>query len=258
MNILKKILQEKEKSIYQAKQKNSLDELIFRLKYAPRIISFKKRLKKRNGLALIAEIKKSSPSLGVIRKGFNPLKIAKTYERLGVDCLSVLTEEKFFDGNIKYIKKIKENVELPILRKDFIIDEYQIYESRLFGADAILLIASILSLVKLKKFLDIAKSLKLDCLVECENLTSLKKALSVQAEIIGINNRNLHNFKTDINRTRRLIKFIPEDRIIVSESGIKTKQDIEFLKDLGVDAVLIGEAFMRSKDITKKFKELFS
>lgn len=256
-NILDKIIQEKKKALKQSKKARPLVSLVRQLRHASRIRSFKQALKKAKRLALIAEIKRASPSKGLIRKDFKPLKIAKIYEKCGADCLSVLTDEKFFKGSLGYIKKIKEEVKLPILRKDFIIDDYQIYESRLYGADAILLISEILPIAKLKKFIYLAKKLRLDCLVECNCLSGLKKTLKSQADIIGINNRNLHNFKVDINTTKRLIKFIPSGKIVVSESGIKTKKDIKFLKSLGVGSVLIGEAFMRSKNIAAKIKELF-
>lgn len=257
MNILDKIIREKKKAVARAKRNKPLDVLIKQLSSTPKARLFKKALNKKGRLSLIAEIKKSSPSAGIIRKDFNPARIAKTYQDAGADCLSVLTEEKFFSGRLDYIQKIKKEVRLPILRKDFIIDAYQIYESRAYGADAILLISTILPVEKLKKFIILAKRLKLDCLVECDCLASLRKALKAGAEIIGINNRDLHNFKVEINRTKRLIKYIPKNKIIVSESGIKGKKDIEFLKNLGVDAVLIGEAFMRSKNIEAKIKELF-
>lgn len=256
MNILNKIILEKKKQIQLAKKKRPLDNLIQGLKDAPEARSFKKALNKKGRLSLIAEIKKASPSAGIIRNNFNPVEIAKLYERSGADCLSVLTDEKFFGGRLDYIQKIKKEVRLPVLRKDFIIDEYQIYESRAYGADAILLISTILPLEKLKKFISLSKKLKLDCLVECDCLASLKKALGAGADIIGVNNRDLHNFKVDINRTKRLIKFIPKNKIVISESGIKTRADIEFLKSLGASAVLIGETFMRSKNIGAKVKEL--
>ncbi|PIQ88854.1 MAG: indole-3-glycerol phosphate synthase [Candidatus Omnitrophica bacterium CG11_big_fil_rev_8_21_14_0_20_42_13] len=255
MNILDKIIAEKKKEIGRVKKKMP-QGLLIRQRGAIKINSFKQALKKKNKFGLIAEIKKASPSRGIIRNNFNPLEIAKIYKKAGADCLSVLTDEKFFKGRLDYIKDIKKSVKLPVLRKDFIIDEYQIYESRFYGADAVLLISSILSVKNLKKFLLLAKKLKLDCLVECGSASEIRKALSAGAEIIGINNRDLHNFKVDINRTRRLIKFIPKNKIIVSESGIKTGKDVNFLKKLGVDAVLIGEAFMRSKDIEKKAEEL--
>ena len=169
----------------------------------------------------------------------------------------MLTEVRFFKGRLDYLKDIRKKVKLPILRKDFIIDEYQIYESRVYGADAILLISSILPIEKLKSFLNIAKKLKLDCLVECDCLRSLRKALKAHAEIIGINNRDLHNFKIDFKKTKRLIKYIPKGKIVVSESGINTRGDIEFLKTLGISSVLIGTTFLICKNIAGKVKELF-
>lgn len=256
MDILAGIIREKKKEVRKRKAVRRPADLILALKSAPKINSFKNAIKKKNGLALIAEIKKASPSKGVIRRDFDPVKIARIYRDAGADCLSVLTDEKFFQGRIDYIAKIKKEVNLPVLRKDFIIDEYQIYESRAAGADAVLLISTILPIEKLKKFISLSKRLKLDCFVECDCVSSLKKALASGAEIIGINNRDLHNFKVDINRTKRLIKFIPKNKIVVSESGIKTRKDVVFLKNLGANAVLIGEAFMKADDMGAKVKEL--
>ena len=257
MNILAKIIEEKKNVVERSKSKISLDTLIRKLKQVPKTRLFKKALKNEKKISLIAEIKKASPSKGIIRKSFNPLKIAKIYEQAGADCLSVLTEERFFKGRLDYIKAIRKRVKLPILRKDFIIDEYQIYESRVYGADAILLISSMLPIEKLKRFLNISKKLKLDCLVECDCLPSLRKALKAGAEIIGINNRDLHNFEVDLGKTKRLIKYVPKGKIVVSESGISASKDIEFIKAVGADSVLIGTSFMICKDIAGKLKELF-
>ena len=218
--------------------------------------SFAKSIDQPGKISLIAEIKQASPSKGIIRREFNPVDIALTYQDSGADALSVLTEEKYFKGSLAHLNQIKEKTELPILRKDFIIDTYQIYDSNLFGADAILLIAEILSEQQLVEFLGLANSLKLDCLVEVGSKQDLDKALKANAEIIGINNRNLHTFDVDLGTAEKLVPFIPKDRIIVVESGLSNHSQISALKDLGVNAVLIGETFLRAEDIKAKVKEL--
>ena len=205
---------------------------------------------------MIAEIKKRSPSQGVIRADFDPVQIALTYHVTGAGAISVLTDGRFFDGKLQYIKMLKDRVTLPILRKDFIIDEYQVYESAVAGADAILLIANILTRDELNKYYGIAKDLGMDVLVETHNEEEVEKALSSPAGIIGINNRDLTSFEIDISITQRLRHLIPENKIIVSESGISTYEQVMFLKSLGVSAVLIGETFMRAKNIGEKVREL--
>ncbi len=218
--------------------------------------AFKRNISRPHHINLIAEIKKASPSKGILRGDFNPVKIAITYQANGASALSILTNERFFEGKLEYIKKVKENVSLPILRKDFIIDEYQIYESVAAGADAILLICEILSTNELTRLNNLAISLGLDSLVEIHNEEDLEKALAAGASIIGINNRDLHTFKTDMAITQKLIRLIPSHKTIVSESGIKNYEDVMFLKSLGVNAVLIGEAFMEADDIAAKMREI--
>ena len=205
---------------------------------------------------LIAEIKKASPSKGVIREDFDPVKIAKEYQSAGAAALSVLTDEQFFKGNTSFIGRVKDAARIPVLRKDFIIDEYQIYHSALIESDCILLIAEILDSNKLKDFLLTAAMLNIEVLVEANTEEALNKAVDSGAKLIGINNRNLSTFEVDIKTAERLIKKIPKDRIIVSESAIKTNNDIKYLKSLGVNAVLIGETFMQAKDIQSKVKEV--
>ncbi|MDP2939333.1 MAG: indole-3-glycerol phosphate synthase TrpC [Candidatus Omnitrophota bacterium] len=219
---------------------------------------FKKAIFSPTSLSLIAEIKKASPSRGILVADFNPVKIAKIYQSCGASAISTLTEEKYFQGKLSHIKEVRQNVSLPVLRKDFIIDKYQIYESYRAGSDAILLISELLSQKKLIEFLNLSQRLGLDCLVEVHTQEELKKALDTPAQIIGVNNRNLHNFTVDLNITKMLIPLIPDDKIKVCESGIKTKEDISLLKNLGVNAVLIGEALLEAPDIASKIKELFS
>lgn len=204
-------------------------------------------------IAIIAEIKKASPSKGIIQTDFSPKNQAQIYDLAGVDAISVLTEDKYFEGKDEYLELVKNETKKPILRKDFIVDEYQITESKVLGADAILLIVAILQ-KNLKKFSDLAKSLELDCLVEVHDEKELEIALDCECEIIGINNRNLKDFSVDFTTTKRLIRNIPDQVTVVSESGIKTIDDVKYLSSIGVDAVLIGETLMKmDKDEILKF-----
>lgn len=204
---------------------------------------------------LIAEIKKASPSKGVIRRDFDCAAIARDYAAAGAACLSVLTEDKYFKGDISFLKRIRAVVDAPLLRKDFIIDEYQMYESKAAGADAILLIASILDSPRLKDFCALASVLKLDVLVEIHTREELQKALDASVRIIGINARNLKDFSVDLDILKPLMDAIPPGHLIVCESGIKDMQDLAFVKNFKPDAVLVGEALMREKDIFSKTRE---
>jgi indole-3-glycerol phosphate synthase len=210
------------------------------------------------GVKLIAEVKKASPSKGVLVPDFRPLELAQTYEANGAAAISVLTEVSQFQGSLSHLLMISEIVNIPLLRKDFIFDEYQVYESAAFGADAILLITAILSTEKLKQLMEVAGKLNLDCLVEVHNEEELQKALLAGAEIIGINNRDLNTFKVDTNVTRRLRMLIPEGQLVVSESGISNKDDMKKMKECKVNAVLVGEALVTAKDIPAKMRELLS
>jgi indole-3-glycerol phosphate synthase len=207
-------------------------------------------------IRLIAEVKKASPSKGVIREDFDPVTIARTYEESGALCLSVLTEEKFFQGKLEYLGAIRKAVGLPLLRKDFIIDEYQLFEARAAGADAVLLIAACLEKEQMRDYLGTAGRLGLDVLVESHTYKELDKSLQAGASLVGINNRDLLTFTVSLQTTLDLVKDIPEDRTVVSESGIRTRADVVKLQQAGVDAVLVGESLMREKDIGKKLKEL--
>lgn len=207
---------------------------------------FKEAVSRENRINIIAEIKRASPSRGlIISSDFHPDEIAKVYEKNGASAISVLTEKEFFKGELDFISLVKSATNIPILRKDFIIDEYQIYQSRVYGADAILLIVRILSLQRLKDYLKLASDLFLDCLVEVHDEKELEVAMDVGAEIIGINNRDLDTFEVDLTTTLRLAP-LAKGKIIVSESGIKTKDDISRLKKVGVNAFLIGEALMKA------------
>lgn len=208
------------------------------------------------GLGIIAEVKQASPSKGIICQDFDPSAIAKEYAANKAAGISVLTEPKYFLGKDEYLTEIGAVVSLPILRKDFIIDPYQILEAKLLGADCILLIAAVLSLGELVDFIKLAKELKLQCLVEVHNQTELDMALEAGADFVGINNRNLHTFETNLEVTLELASFIPKDIVVISESGVHTCSDMELLEAAGVDGVLIGESLMRAADISQKFREL--
>jgi indole-3-glycerol phosphate synthase len=210
----------------------------------------------KSGTAIIAEVKKGSPSKGLIREDFDPVDIASIYTANGATCLSVLTDEHFFLGRPEYLAWIRQTVNIPLLRKDFIFDPYQIVEARTIGADAILLIAAMLDLPRLRDFSALAQELQLDVLLEVHDEKELETALDTDCRLIGINNRNLHTFVTDMGTTERLLRQIPEDRFTVSESGINTRNDIIRLQNAGAKAFLIGESLMREADIGKKLREL--
>lgn len=254
--ILKDIIAKKKEKIVLAKQALPEEELKARIKSMPEARPFIEAINKPRVISLIAEIKKSSPSQGIIRKDFNFKDIALTYQDAGAQAISVLTEEDYFLGSIAYINEIKNTVNLPVLRKDFIFEPYQVYESRFYGADAILLIADLLSKEKLSELTGLVFDLGLDCLVEAHTEKELKKVLSLKLPLIGINNRDLHTFEVDLKTIERLFTLIPKDKVIVVESGIRAHQDMLFLKVLGVNAVLIGEAFMSAQDIRKKVEEV--
>jgi len=207
-------------------------------------------------IRLIAEVKQASPSRGMLSPNLNPIELAQTYAEGGAAAISVLTEANYFMGSIEYLAAIREVVGLPLLRKDFIFDPYQVCESRAYGADALLLIAAILSQEQLRELISLSHSLGLRCLVEAHNIDEVERAVLSEAEIIGINNRDLNTFTVDITTTRRLRPLIPQERIVISESGIKSKRDIEKLGKWGVDAVLIGEALVTAGDVVAKMKEL--
>ena len=213
---------------------------------------------RRPGISLIGEVKKSSPSAGIIAEKLDPASIALEYEIGGASAISVLTESAYFGGDLSDLTAVKKTVELPILRKDFIIDPYQVYEARAAGADAILLIAELLDLEQLTDYLRLAHDLGLSCLVESHSREELEKAIKSGAEIIGVNNRNLKTLKVNINTSIKLLPLIPPDRIRVAESGIKSVEDVESVSRAGADAILVGEALVRSKNPGLKIGELIA
>ena len=208
--------------------------------------------------AIIAEIKKASPSKGIIRENFDPVQIAKSYEQHGATCLSVLTDEKFFQGHADFLKQVKQNSSLPVLRKDFIIDPYQIYQSRMMGADCILLIMTILTDQQVKHFLSLAEGLSLDVLIEVHNREELNRALTFNPKMIGINNRDLKTFKIDLETSVNLLRLIPENIMVITESGIDTREQVQWLMKNNIYGFLIGEIFMRAENPGEKLNELFS
>lgn len=223
-------------------------------------LGFKKALisKNKKGLpGVIAEIKRASPSKGIIREDFDPVRIAKSYEKGGAACLSVLTDEFFFQGSFEYLVQVKNSCDLPVLRKDFIIDPYQVHETAAWGADAMLLISAILTEQEMLELNELAQDYGLDVLVESHNEEELSKALKLPGAMIGINNRNLENFTVDLNTTIRLKKLVDRDQILVTESGILTPEDVEFMLSNGVKNFLIGEMFMRQPDPGQKLKDVF-
>ncbi|NMA58503.1 indole-3-glycerol phosphate synthase TrpC [Clostridium cochlearium] len=241
---LDKIVNKKKIQIEEEKKQLSYSEVLENIeKYEYNHRDFKKALNKEK-ISIIGEIKKASPSKGVILKDFNPINIAEVYEKINIDAISVLTEKYFFQGDDSYANEVKKVTTKPIFRKDFIVDLYQIYTSKLIGADAILLIAGVLK-ENLGEFYLKTKEIGLQCIVEVHNKEELNNALEVDADIIGINNRNLIDFNVSLDNTEKLIKYIPKNKTIVSESGIKTPEEIKYLRNLGVNAVLIGESFMR-------------
>ncbi len=245
-DVLLKIVGTKEKEVAKLYQEVGLDAMKRQAEEnSSKSASFKKALQA-EGLSVIAEVKKASPSAGIIDPIFDYMAIAHAYENGGAAAISVLTDEEYFKGHLDYLKAIKAEINIPILRKDFIIDEIQIYEAKASGADAFLLIAAILSETQIQTFYTLGKSLGLDVLTEVHDKEELDKVLKTDCDIIGINNRNLRNFTVDLNLTSQLVKFIPEGKIIVGESGVKTASDAHLLADSGSDAVLCGECLVRS------------
>lgn len=217
--------------------------------------SFESALR-RSGLSFICECKKASPSKGLIAPDFNCLEIAQAYEAAGADAISILTEPEFFLGDDKFLSEIAAQVSIPCLRKDFVVDAYQIWQAKILGASAVLLICAILDDVQLKKFIALCDELGLSALVEAHDETEIKRAINCGARIIGVNNRNLKDFSVDMDNAKRLRELVPPEIIFVSESGVKSADDVKKIRDLGADAVLIGEILMRAVDKKSKLAEL--
>jgi indole-3-glycerol phosphate synthase len=246
--ILDEIVVRKRQEIAAARAAVPEADLERRVEHLPPVRDFVGNLH-RTGLRIIAEVKKASPSAGVIRADFDPIAIAKVYEAHGADCLSVLTDRHYFQGDLSYLAAARGAVALPVLRKEFILDRYQLLEARTAGADAVLLIAEILPGARLKELFEAATELGLHVLVELHDATELSRVIDCGATLIGINNRDLRTFKTELRHTLDLLPRVPTDRAVVSESGIKTRDDMRLLESAGVRAVLVGESLMRAPDI---------
>ena len=256
MNILDELAALAAERVSEAKKDISAGEMREMALFLPEGgFEFEKALSKPD-ISFICECKKASPSKGIIAEDFPYLEIAKEYEQAGADCISVLTEPYKFLGSDRYLSEIAAQVSIPCIRKDFTVDEYMIYEAKILGAKAVLLICSILSPQQIKEYIGIADRLGISALVEAHDSSEIKTALSCGARIIGVNNRDLKNFTVDTSNSRRMRELVPDDIIFVSESGVKNAEDIALLREAGVDAVLIGEALMRAEDKVKKLTEL--
>ena len=248
MTILDELAGYAKKRVAEEKIKISLDEIKKSAFSMPKgNFSFEKALKKED-IAFICECKKASPSKGIIAENFPYLEIAKEYERAGADCISVLTEPSRFLGSDKYLQEIANAVNIPCLRKDFTVDEYMIYQAKLLGASAVLLICSILDKCQIKEYIDICDTLGLSALVEVHDQKEIETALQSGARIIGVNNRNLKDFSVDTDNSRKLRELVPNEMIFVSESGVKTPEDVQKLRNIGANAVLVGETLMRAEN----------
>jgi indole-3-glycerol phosphate synthase len=258
MGILDAIVAKKKEGLTVVKARTPLKNLKVRLGDIEKPADFAGALKREPGerMRLVAEIKKASPSKGVIRKDFDHLSIARIYEEKTVDAVSILTEEDFFQGSITFIPDAKKVLTKPVLRKDFIFDEYQIYEARANQADAVLLIAAILGRNQASEYLDLSKELGLSVLFEVHDMKELEMALQIDCPIIGINNRNLKTMQIDLQTTFDITKVVPPQKIIVSESGIRTKADVQRLHEAGINGMLIGTSLMEAEDIARKIDEL--
>jgi len=254
--ILDTIVASKRREVAAARLRMPLQEMEDQAASAPPVRDFRAALAGPGPIQLIAEVKKASPSAGIIRADFDPIAIARTYQSHGAACLSVLTDGPFFQGHLSYLARIRASVTIPLLRKDFIIDEYQVVEARLAGADAILLIAEILDDETLAQLLARARSLGMAVLVEFHDEANLPRVLASGADLVGVNNRDLRRFVTDLDLTLRLRPQIPDDVLLVSESGIRTHADVQRLEAAGVSAILVGESLMRSDDIGLAVEQL--
>jgi indole-3-glycerol phosphate synthase len=265
-NILDTIIADKHIEVQRCREQQPIELVKEKAQGLAKCRNFYSAVTKPNqrGLNVIAEVKKASPSAGLIRADFDPVRIAKTYERSGADAISVLTDEKYFQGKLEYLTAVKEAVGIPVLRKDFIVDAYQVYEARAAGADAILLIAEALNPAELMDLLILANELTLTALIEVHGADSLLQMRSLVGfpqknySVLGINNRDLTTMEVDINNTARLAEFVEDRKELIAESGVKTRQDVEKLIQVGVGGVLIGQTLCESKRIEDKFNELFN
>lgn len=256
MSILSEILAHKRHEVDLIRKRIPLKELRERLQEAPPPRNFRKAIEAADPPALIAEVKRASPSGGILRDDYAPVALARSYVSNGAACISVLTDEQYFQGRLSHLTDVRQAASAPIMRKDFIVDEYQLYESRVAGADAVLLIVAALAHDDLVRLMSVAWSLGMAAFVEVHDEDELDEALSTRARLIGINNRDLHVFRTNIDTTIRLMHRVPADRLVISESGIRSRADVLRLKREGVRGVLVGEALMREPDVGAKVREL--
>lgn len=254
--ILDEIIAYKRRVVAEAKQRVSHEDLRKQADRVRKPCSLMESLTAGEDIALIAEIKKASPSKGVIRENFDPVEIGRAYEKNGAAGISVLTDDKYFQGSIASLKAVSEAVQIPVLRKDFVIDPYQIHEAGTIGASAVLLIVSALSQRELSGMLTVCRELELDALVEVHTREEARRALDAGAALVGVNNRDLTTFETDLQTTFDLIEHLPDELVVISESGIETRDHVVRLRDAGVDAVLVGEHLMRHPDVGRKLREL--
>ncbi|MDP8219200.1 MAG: indole-3-glycerol phosphate synthase TrpC [Candidatus Theseobacter exili] len=253
---LRKILKSKREALEKAKVVTPIESLLASLDENRRNSFFKKKLAEREKISLIAEVKKASPSKGIICNDFDPVKLVVEYEKAGADAISVLTETEYFLGDLSYLKLARNLTDIPLLRKDFILDEYQLVEAAVHGADAVLLIVAALEKKELSYLINKADEYKLDVLVEVHDADQLNIALTSGATLIGINNRDLRSFHVALSVTEKLIKIVPDGIIVVSESGIRTQEDVAKLESMGVNAILVGETLLRSDNVVAEIHEL--
>lgn len=257
--ILDEILEQKRREVAAAKERMPLESLLSRIPSVQKMLpvrGFEQAIREASRPALIAEVKKASPSAGLIRADFDPVNIARQYERSGATCLSVLTDEHFFQGHLDYLRDIRQIVRIPVMRKEFIIDRYQIAEARVTGADCVLLIAECLDDVQLHDLYNYARSLGMDVLIELYDLENVSRVLATGTKLLGINNRDLRTFVTSLEHTFKVKQQVPADVLLVSESGIATHADIQRLRSEGIAAVLVGESLMRQPDISIAVRSL--
>lgn len=259
-DILVKILNRKREEIAERSASVSIDDLKQQCAKADGVRGFIRSIEnkiKNNQSAVISEIKKASPSKGILREDFDPAEIARSYAEHGAACLSILTDKDYFQGHEEYLKQARAACEIPVIRKDFIIDAYQVYEARSIDADCILLIVAALDDETLHTLFNLARELGMDVLMEVHDEQEMVRALETKARLIGVNNRNLRTFDTDLNTTLRMLKMVSGNHILVTESGIHTPDDVQLMRDNGVNSFLVGEAFMRAENPGKKLAELF-
>jgi len=255
-NVLERIMDHKRGEVVQARARCPLEKLTELAQHAPPVCDFVAALRSAPWMGLIAEVKKASPSAGVIKSDFDPVAIAENYQAAGANCLSVLTDEHFFQGHLDYLKAIRQTARVPLLRKDFFLDRYQVLEARAAGADCILLIAECLTDCELRDLYFYASEWGMECLIEIYDPENLDRVLKLEPPLVGINNRDLRTFEVSLDQTTSLANRVPPQTLLVSESGIKTRADVERLKSHGVGAILVGETLMRAGNIGQTVREL--